>query len=67
MKRGKFEIKWKTRGAQSDTTTERYWWWVYVAPNGETVCQSQMLKSEQACRKGIAAVKRGFMNPVIVK
>lgn len=63
MKRGRFEIKYN-EGAFGQ---RHYYWWVYLAANGEIVCQSQMLRSEQACRKGIASVKRGFLNPVIMK
>lgn len=66
MARGRFEIKWSTRARRDGSGTERYWWWTYKAANGETVCQSQMLRSEKACRKGIAAVKRGFLNPVVM-
>ena len=54
MKRGKFEISF------SDSVgTNRPWWWVYKAPNGEIVCTSQMYMSEAGARKGIASVKRG--------
>lgn len=74
MKRGRFEIKSRRiiesvpQGDEGIYGTKyvKYWWWVYVAPNGEIVCQSQQLKSEKAARKGIASVKRGILNPVKV-
>jgi len=61
MKRGKYEIRWKYREDNS-----RYWWWVYMAANGEIVCTSQTLKSEAAAHVGIKSVRRGVFNPVVV-
>lgn len=62
MKRGKFVIKQSVFSKKK----VRYYWWVYVAPNGEIVCSSQVLGSRAACKKGIRSVKRGFMSRVVV-
>lgn len=59
MKRSKFVIK------QHETDGGTRWWWNFVAPNGEIVVTSQMLKSERACRKGIRSVKRGWAARIV--
>lgn len=66
MKRGKWEIRSDT-GILSDGKLEHRWWWVYKAANGEVVCVSETYTTEAAARKGIAAVKRGVLNPVVVE
>lgn len=67
MNRGRFEIRTKWKFDSDTGLDKKYWWWVYLSANNKTVCQSEMLESEQAARKGIAAVKRGVFNPVVVK
>lgn len=74
MRRGRWEIKCATREEnqlQEDGTykLERvdYFWWRYVAANGEAVCVSEMYTTEAAARKGISAVKRGVLNPVVFR
>jgi len=59
MRRGRFEI----RIAKTAHGEPRKFWWVYIAPNGEIVCKSEMLNSYAAARKGIASVRRGVLNP----
>lgn len=73
MKRGRYEIRCNTK---LETLPDRvglwatlqvaYWWWVYIAPNGEIVCTSEQLTSEAAARKGIASIKRGWFNRIVV-
>lgn len=55
MDRGRFVI----RHYETDNGTR--WWWIYCDKNGNTVCQSPMLKSAWLCRKGIHAVQHGTL------
>lgn len=74
MRRGRWEIKSATREVSrlhedGMLRSERvdFYWWVYVAANGEIVCTSEQYTTEAAARKGIAAVKRGVLNPVVFR
>lgn len=73
MKRGRFEIRKRTMFGNWLEDDEfyspgpmTYYWWVYIAPNGEIVCSSERLESEAAARKGIASIKRGIFSRIVV-
>ena len=48
MKRAKFRIA---------RSSDRQWYFVLVAPNGEPIATSEMYRSPAACRKGIRAMR----------
>lgn len=48
MRRPRFEVRQTATG----------WHFVLIAPNGEPVLTSEVYTSRQACREGVAAVKR---------
>jgi len=74
MKRGKYVIKSARRpvnealgNGEYKVSWEKYWWWTYVAPNGEQVCTSEILTSEANARKSIASIKRGWFSRIVVE
>jgi len=73
MKRGRYEIRhhtiignWLNENELYEPGPLTYYWWVYIAPNGEIVCTSEQLESEAAARKGIASIKRGWFSRIVV-